>query len=169
MDQRELRRVFGLFATGVTVVTAIGPEGQPVGVTANSVASVSLQPPLLLWCLANKSGSLGAFTMNAPFAVHILAEHQADVALHFARSGAEKFPAAERSEDGELPDVEESAARIVCRVAALHGAGDHTIIVGQVERVHARNAPPLVFHSSRFGRFVPAQDEPWSLLIDMWS
>jgi|HigsolmetaAR201D_1030396.scaffolds.fasta_scaffold01703_9 flavin reductase (DIM6/NTAB) family NADH-FMN oxidoreductase RutF len=168
MDQRELRRVFGLFATGVTVVTATDGNGRPVGVTANSMASVSLQPPLLLWCLANKSGSLGAFQNEARFAVHILAEDQIDVALHFARSGIEKFPAFKPPVDDEPPVVEGAVARIVCRVAALHAAGDHTIIVGQVDQVQTRNAQPLLFHSSRFGRFVP-QDEPWSLLIDMWS
>jgi len=152
----------------VSVVTAIGTEGQPVGVTANSIASVSLQPPLLLWCLANKSSSLGAFKLDAEFAVHILAEHQADIALHFARAGSTKFPTYEHSAPG-LPIVEEALARIVCRVTALYAAGDHTIIVGQVNAVESRSAAPLVFQSSRFGRFAPAQDEPWSLFVDMWS
>jgi flavin reductase (DIM6/NTAB) family NADH-FMN oxidoreductase RutF len=154
MDARELRRVFGLFTTGVTVVTAVGPGPEPVGVTANSVTSVSLDPPLILWCLANKSTSLGAFGPGAPFAIHILAAHQADIALHFARSGRSKFEVDDwwRSHPSP-PDVDGALARIECRVDALHGGGDHTIIVGAVTGLQARAAAPLVFHASRFGRF----------------
>ncbi|HEY0942562.1 MAG TPA: flavin reductase family protein [Steroidobacter sp.] len=169
MNQGELRRAFGLFATGVTVVTGMNAQGQPVGVTANSMTSVSLDPPLLLWCLANKSGSLGAFALDSPFAVHVLSESQADVALHFARSGSNKFAADVARDETKPPVIDAALARITCRVVALHAAGDHTIILGQVDAVESRNTPPLLFHASRFGRFSPAQDEPWSLLVDMWS
>lgn len=166
--------MFGLFTTGVTIVTGVNGEGEPVGVTANSVTSVSLDPPLILWCLASGSRNLGAFAMGVRFAVHVLAEHQALVALNFARSGASKFQG-----DGcarrhpEPPTIDEALARMVCRVVALHAAGDHMIIVGHVDTFEASEAPPLVFQSSRFGRFVPAAgagaDEPWRLFVDMWS
>lgn len=173
MDGRELRRVFGLFTTGVTVVTAVNPGPEPVGVTANSVTSVSLDPPLVLWCLANKSSSLSAFQTGAPFAIHILAADQADIALHFARSGATKFDvdAWWRSRP-EPPVIHGALARIACRVTHLYPGGDHTIIVGQVESLGSRSAPPLAFHASRFGRFAPAQGaaevEPWPDPQGLW-
>jgi len=166
MDTRELRKVFGLFTTGVTVVTAINPGPEPVGVTANSVTSVSLDPPLILWCLANKSSSLKAFALDAPFAIHILAAHQADIALHFARSRASKFDVdAWWRSHPTPPDIEGALARIECRVSHLYPGGDHTIIVGAIEKVSTRNAQPLAFHASRFGRFSNDQSasevSPW--------
>ena len=166
MDPRELRRVFGLFTTGVTVVTAVNPGPEPVGVTANSVTSVSLDPPLILWCLANKSGSMGAFALDAPFAIHILAAHQADIALHFARAGGAKFEVDPwwRSHP-DPPDIDGALARIDCRVMALYPGGDHTIIVGAIHKVGSRQTPPLAFHASRFGRFSIDQSaaavDPW--------
>lgn len=173
MDPRELRRVFGLFTTGVTVVTGINPGSEPVGVTANSVTSVSLDPPLILWCLANKSSSLRAFAIGAPFAIHILAAHQADIALHFARSGASKFDVdAWWRAHPSPPVIDEALARIECRVEYLHPGGDHTIIVGAIEKLDARKASPLAFHASRFGRFAADQEKAsvdvWPDPRDMW-
>jgi flavin reductase (DIM6/NTAB) family NADH-FMN oxidoreductase RutF len=167
MDPRELRLVFGLFTTGVTVVTAINPGPEPVGVTANSVTSVSLDPPLLLWCLANKSSSLGAFSIAAPFAVHILEAQQADIALHCARSHQAKFEVDDWWRSHPTPPVIDGAlARIECRVETLHPGGDHTIIVGRVIAMSSRNAQPLAFHASRFGKFSPQRD---AVNVDVWS
>lgn len=166
MDPRELRRVFGLFATGVTVVTAVHPGPEPVGITANSFTSVSLDPPLILWCLANRSSSLAAFELGAPFAIHILAENQADIALHFARPGRNKFEVDDwwRSHP-EPPTLDGALARIACRVSQLYPGGDHTIIVGAIEDCSSRSAPPLAFHASRFGQFVQA---PTSAKVEVW-
>ena len=173
MDPRELRKVFGLFTTGVTVVTAINPGPEPVGVTANSVTSVSLDPPLILWCLANKSSSLRAFAKGAPFAIHILAESQADIALHFARSGASKFDVDLWWRSHPTPPVIDGAlARIEFRVSELYPGGDHTIIVGAIESLQARSVAPLAFHASRFGRFSIDQSsaaaEVWPDPRDTW-
>ena len=166
MDPRELRKGFGLFTTGVIVVTAINPGPEPVGVTANSVTSVSLDPPLILWCLANKSGSLKAFALGAPFAIHILAVHQADIALHFARSEASKFEVDTEWRSHPMPpDIEGALARIECHVSYLYPGGDHTIIVGIIDKFSARNAQPLAFHASHLGRFIndqsPSEVSPW--------
>ena len=90
---KELRRIFGSFATGVTVVTGMHPDGRPVGVTANSFTSVSLDPPLVLFCLANSSTSLGAFQVAAPFAVNVLNVGQTDRALHFSRPNPNRIEA----------------------------------------------------------------------------
>jgi flavin reductase (DIM6/NTAB) family NADH-FMN oxidoreductase RutF len=166
MDPRELRKVFGLFTTGVTVVTAVNPGPEPVGVTANSVTSVSLDPPLILWCLANKSSSMGAFAQGKPFAIHILAAHQADIALHFARSGGAKFEVDPwwRSHP-QPPEIDGVLARIECRVTALHPGGDHTIIIGAIDKLASRQAAPLAFHGSRFGRFSVDQA---AAAVDAW-
>ena len=105
---RELRDAFGQFGTGVTVITAVGPRGEPVGITANSLTSVSLDPPLLLWCLANKSSSTGAFAWQRRFNVHFLAEDQEDLAMQYARPSHEKFEAGNGEDEPEDSDFEES-------------------------------------------------------------
>jgi flavin reductase (DIM6/NTAB) family NADH-FMN oxidoreductase RutF len=151
---RELRDIFGLFATGVTVVTAVGPDGEPVGITANSVTSVSLDPPLILWCLASASSKLAAFAPGSPFAIHILAADQAGLALQFARRGT-RWPddAPPPGSAAGPPQVPGAIARIECRTTAWFEGGDHTIILGAIGGLQARPGAPLVFHASRFGTF----------------
>lgn len=173
VDHRDLRQIFSSFATGVTVMTAYGKDGSPVGITANSFTSVSLEPPMVLWCLDNRSRHLQAFCKGAPFAVHILSEEQEDMAMQFARSGASALERDGAAHCGPAPKIEEVLARIECRVADLHIAGDHTIIIGEIVKAEMVETPPLVFQRSRFGRFVPANQlsgqEAWHLLVDMWA
>src|SRR5262245_44228566 len=90
-DPKELRRVMGCFATGVTVVTTRDAEGRPYGLTANAVTSVSLSPPLLLVCIDRKSESFPHFVNSGVFAINILAEHQEELSRRFATTGGEKF------------------------------------------------------------------------------
>lgn len=173
MDARELRQVFGLFATGVTVVTAYGKDGGSIGITANSFSSVSLDPPMVLWCLDNRSRHLAAFEHGAAFAIHILSENQAEIALEFARSGASGLAPQPEGGDAPPPQIDGAVARIECHVADLCLAGDHTVILAEVVFAGTRDVPPLVFQKSRFGRFVPSQnlggEESWHILMDMWS
>jgi 3-hydroxy-9,10-secoandrosta-1,3,5(10)-triene-9,17-dione monooxygenase reductase component len=169
----ELRKAFGSFTTGVTVVTAVSPDGSPIGITANSVTSVSLDPPLLLWCLGNRSSGLAAFGQSAPFAVHILSERQADIASHFAKSGRPKFDVDMAWQaNPQPPRIADVVTRIDCVVDALHPGGDHTIIVGRVTGVEMHALPPLAFHASRFGRFHKSPTggsfESWGSLEDGW-
>src|SRR5271154_4023877 len=91
LDPREFRRALGAFATGVTIVTARAPDGTPVGVTANSFNSVSLDPPMVLWSLSRSSRSLAAFECADYWVVHILAADQEALSNRFAKSGGEKF------------------------------------------------------------------------------
>ena len=151
--QRDLRDAFGLFATGVTVVTAVRPDGDTVGVTANSFTSVSLEPPLLLWCLAAGSSAAPAFTHGAPFAVHVLGHHQLELALQFARRAHEKFTSDAHRRGPHPPHLSGPLCRFDCRVHAVHGGGDHLIIVGEVIGLVCGPGAPLAFHAGRFGHF----------------
>ncbi len=169
----ELRKAFGSFTTGVTVVTAVSPDGSPIGITANSVTSVSLDPPLLLWCLANRSSGLSAFGLQAPFAVHVLSERQAEIATHFARSGRPKFEIDSAWQANPVPPhIADVVARIECTVETLYPGGDHTIIIGRVTGIAMHAHPPLAFYASRFGRFHKSATggsiETWGSLADGW-
>jgi 3-hydroxy-9,10-secoandrosta-1,3,5(10)-triene-9,17-dione monooxygenase reductase component len=166
LSPRELRDAFGSFATGVTVVTAVRPNGEPVGVTANSFTSLSIDPPLLLWCLNAASESLAAFALGAAFAVHVLAHSQRELALHFARRRKEKFEiSADWRAAPQPPALAEVLCRFECRVHALYPGGDHTIVVGEVLKVTRHQGAPLAFHSGRFGNVTV---DPGSPHLDPW-
>ncbi|MFT3973174.1 MAG: flavin reductase family protein [Amaricoccus sp.] len=143
-SDRELRDALGCFATGVTVVTTEGPDG-PLGITANSFASVSLDPPLVLWSPARKSRRFPAFEAASHFAIHVLSGGQ--------RLLAERFSSTDRGFDGldvirgigGVPLLAGCAARFECRHAAGYDGGDHLIVVGEVLRIEQADVPPLVF------------------------
>ncbi len=171
--QRELRDAFGLFATGVTVVTAVRPDGTPVGVTANSFTSVSLEPPLLLWCLASGSSAAPAFTHGAPFAVHILGHQQLELALNFARRMHDKFEVGRHwGNKPQPPHLTDALCRFDSKVHAVHAGGDHLIIVGEVLGIASAPGAPLAFYSGRFGNFSADRGVPrvdiWEGLEDHW-
>jgi 3-hydroxy-9,10-secoandrosta-1,3,5(10)-triene-9,17-dione monooxygenase reductase component len=164
--QRELRDAFGLFATGVTVVTAVRPDGEPVGVTANSFTSVSLHPPLVLWCLANSSSAASAFVADAAFAVHVLSYEQRELALHFARRTQEKFDVDHHWRTRpHPPQVADVLCRFDCRVQAVHPGGDHLIVVGEVLGIKRSPGAPLAFHAGHFGSFAA---DPGVGQVDVW-
>lgn len=149
-----LRRTFGQFATGVAVVTTIGPGG-PAGLTVNSVASVSLRPPLMLWCLRRESASLDVFSDCRTFAVNVLSAGQADVARVFAtRDHPDRFGTVTWTPGhGGSPILSGVTAWLVCRrTTPPVPAGDHVIVFGEVVRHHAAGGEPLVFAQSRFRR-----------------
>jgi flavin reductase (DIM6/NTAB) family NADH-FMN oxidoreductase RutF len=143
---RDLRDAFGLFATGVTIVTARRPDGSLFGMTANSFTSVSLEPPLVLWCLASGSSGVAAFSPGAAFSVNVLCHEQRELALRFSRRTADKF-------EGH-PHLAGALCRFDCRVHALHAAGDHLVVIGEVLSVeHKKLGTPLAFYAGRFGSF----------------
>jgi flavin reductase (DIM6/NTAB) family NADH-FMN oxidoreductase RutF len=173
LGARELRDVFGTFATGVTVVTAVRADGEPVGLTANSFTSVSLDPPLILWCLSVKSKSIAAFSPGAPFSVHVLAHHQRDLAMHFAQVGRERFEVDPYWRDNPKPPrIAEVLSRLDCRVHSSFSGGDHWIIVGEVLATEKAAGEPLAFHAGRFGRFEvemnESEAEAWHALHGEW-
>jgi len=133
-DPRALRDAFGAFMTGVTVVTAFGADGQPLGFTANSFASVSLSPPLLLVCIARTSRNYTALTSASGFAVNVLAEDQKEVSNTFARPVEDRFASVDwqRGPSGS-PVFDAAAAWFDCAMERVVDAGDHAILLGRVE------------------------------------
>lgn len=154
-----LRRCFGRFGTGVTVVTVETDHG-PLGMTANSFSSVSLTPPLVLWSPALGSKRHDAFVKAAHFAVHILGADQRAIADSFATRG-DAFEAFEWSVGPHgAPTLAGCLATFHCDTFAVHPAGDHSVVLGQV--THAaydpdETAPALMFEQSRYGLFSPAK------------
>lgn len=158
-DLRTFRDTLGLFVTGVTVITTRDADGTPVGITANSFNSVSLDPPLVLWSVGKNALSLAAFSYADAFAVHILREDQAELSQRFARSGADKFDglAIDRGLNN-LPLLPDCAARLECVPYAKHEAGDHTLFIAEVQRLQSDpSAMPLVYHG---GRYAELADKP---------
>ncbi|WP_316015780.1 flavin reductase family protein [Roseobacter sp. HKCCA0434] len=148
---RDLRDACGAFATGVTVVTCRTDAG-PVGITANSFSSLSLDPPLVMWAPARRSARFEAFTTAEAFTIHILNAEQQGLAAGFAGSGEEPFALHDWADgpDG-VPEFGGSAAILRCRLHAVHPGGDHAIVVGEVTGLeHDANAHPLVFHAGLY-------------------
>jgi len=157
MDSQQFRAALGLFATGVTIVTVRSQEGGLVGLTANSFNSVSLDPPLVLWSLARRAGSLPVFTRGTHYAINILAADQKDLAQRFAMRDIDRFAGVPwREGAGGAPVLEGAVATFECANRSRYEEGDHVIFVGEVERCTARaGAQPLIFHGGRYFTELP--------------
>ena len=150
-DLRNFRGALGQFATGVTVVTTLAPDGRKVGMTANSFTSVSMEPPLVLWCPSKRAPSLSDFEDSSHFAINILASDQHVLSRQFATPASDKFAGAETSEGiAGVPLLDGAVATFQCRTVARHDAGDHVIYVGEVEKYDNPGGAPLVFHSGKY-------------------
>jgi flavin reductase (DIM6/NTAB) family NADH-FMN oxidoreductase RutF len=148
----EFRDALGMFATGVTIVTARSAEGALVGLTANSFNSVSLDPPLVLWSLARSAGSMPALSTGSHYAINILAANQKDLAERFASKNVDRWAEVQFSEGvGGAPVLDGCVASFECFNRSRYDEGDHVIFVGEVERcAHRPGAAPLLFHGGRF-------------------
>lgn len=153
MDPRKLREALGAYATGVTVATARAPDGRPVAMTVNSFTTISLEPPLVLWCAQRDIGPFAAFHAAGHYAVHVLHAGQEDIASHFARDIDDKF-AGIRFADGieGLPLLDDFTARFQCRVERRLDGGDHVMLLGRVLTMDYRPAEPLIFHAGAYRR-----------------
>jgi len=150
-DPRLLRDALGEFATGVAVVTARAGDGQPVGVTINSFASVSLEPPLVLWSLGLQSPSLAVFESCSHYAVNILAADQIEFSQRFSQSQDDRFAGIDTGVGaGGTPLLPGCSAWFECRNEMRYPGGDHVILVGYVESFSRTQRPPLVFHGGRY-------------------
>jgi len=150
-DPMEFRKALGTFATGVTIITTRADDGTPLGLTVNSFNSVSLDPPLVLWSLANNSNSLDAFRNAQHWAVHVLATDQEELSGRFARRGIDKFAGLETEVGvGGTPLLMGCAARFECRTASQYQGGDHLIFIGEVLAFKRDETAPLVFHGGKY-------------------
>ncbi|MBP2229255.1 flavin reductase (DIM6/NTAB) family NADH-FMN oxidoreductase RutF [Azospirillum agricola] len=153
IDSRAFRSALGCFATGIAVITALEPDGQPVGVTVNSFSSVSLDPPLVQFCLGRASASFAAFTTAPSFAVNILADHQEALSARFSRRDLQErwSEVAVETWDTGVPILSDCLATLECDRAHLFDGGDHVIIVGRVRRLRSReDGNPLLYFRGRY-------------------
>ena len=149
VDPRSFRKALGCFATGVTVVTSVNPgDSGPVGVTVSAFSSLSLEPPLVLFCLGNKTSSLGIYKQNGRFVINVLAETQRDLSIRFASRSDDKW-AGVVSEPGlgGVPVLSGCIANLECVLVNTIDGGDHVIFIGRVENIHYQEggAPLLYF------------------------
>ncbi|AMP12761.1 flavin reductase [Collimonas pratensis] len=150
-DQREFRHALSTFTTGVTIITACCGQGKPVGVTANSFNSVSLDPPLVLWSLSRSSSSLLAFEEAKHWAVHILSHDQDALATRFSKRGHDKFADIEiESGVGGVPLLSGCTTRIQCKTTRHYDGGDHVIMIGEVIKFDRSDMVPLVYQRGSY-------------------
>jgi flavin reductase (DIM6/NTAB) family NADH-FMN oxidoreductase RutF len=151
LDPQALRTALGRFATGVTIVTCLDAAGQPVGLTANSFSSLSLDPPYVLWSLRQASPSLAAFSAATCFAINVLADSQIELSRRFASPVADKFSLGTWGSGlGGVPVLAGCAAVLECEPVSAQAAGDHTLFIGRVLRASDAAIAPLVFHAGRY-------------------
>ena len=148
-DSRAFRNALGAFATGVTIVTVPSDDG-PVGIVANSFASVSLDPALVLWAPAKSSKRFNSFSGAPYFAIHVLDAHQQQLCNGFVKDKSAFDGLDWVTGDHDVPHIRDCLARFECSLEAEHDAGDHTIIVGRVTGAAVRDGMPLMFQGGRF-------------------
>jgi flavin reductase (DIM6/NTAB) family NADH-FMN oxidoreductase RutF len=160
-DTRALRNALGRFATGIAVVTAIDPDGHPIGLTVNSFSAVSLDPALVLWCLDNGSHNLEAFRRASHHAVNILSLEQQDISNRFATWPTDRFVALPwQAGIGGAPVFPGCCATFEVANETAHAGGDHTIFIGRVERfAEATDLVPLLFHAGQYRKLADLQED----------
>ncbi len=155
IDPRAFRRALGNFATGVTIITAQGPDGTNVGVTASSFNSLSIDPPLILWSSIKEARSCAIFEASTHFAVNILAADQMDMSNHFARQQEDKFANIEWEEGiGGAPIFPNCAGRFQCETYNKVDGGDHWIFIGKVVAFDDFGRAPLCFHQGSYSMLI---------------
>lgn len=161
VEVRQLRDAMGCFATGVTVITTLDPDGVPLGFTANSFTSVSLDPPLVLFCVKRESANVEALRKRRAFAVNVLHIGQQAISTRFASKMVDRFAETEWEVwDHRVPIILDAMANFECSIREIIDGGDHVIVIGLVKRVHF-DAPrdPLLFFQGKYRRIHVARDE----------
>lgn len=150
VDGRALRDTAGAFPSGVTVITATGPDGSKVGMTVSSFTSVSLEPPLILVCVAKSARSLPAFRVGTPMGVNVLGSDQASVAMRFASRSEDRFAGVPHGAGPNgVPLLDGVAAWLSTHIHRIYDGGDHLILLARVNEVHRSGLRPLLYHSGR--------------------
>jgi flavin reductase (DIM6/NTAB) family NADH-FMN oxidoreductase RutF len=161
INPRDFRNALGTFATGVTIITASTSEGKPYGLTCNSFASVSLNPPLVLWSLGMFSQGLTIFQNASHFTVNVLGASQQALSNKFAKSSEDKFTGVEWTPGlGNAPIIAGCVANFQCRAANRYYGGDHVIFLGAVEAYAYNGKEPLLFLRGGYGRFALPEGIP---------
>ena len=159
-DAKAFRSALGSFVTGVTIVTVRGADGRPFGLTANSFNSVSLDPPMVLWSLSLRSGSLPVFRKAYSWAVHVLAADQQEMSDRFAAPDVDRFAGLDPRDGTEgAPLIEGCAARFGCKAQFEYEGGDHAIFLGEVVDFHRREMEPLIYHGGQYGRVMRGSNQ----------
>lgn len=153
-NTRLLRDAFGRFATGVTVVTTNSGDG-PVGITANSFSSVSMDPPLVLWMPDKLSRRFQYFEAAEHYAIHVLSHEQAEICNGFARNAHAFDQLTYKLCEHGVPLIENCLARFECKRFAAYEGGDHLIVLGQVKQAEMRTGEALTFFSGKLGQITP--------------
>ena len=153
-SSRQLRDAFGKFATGITVITAPSTDG-PIAIVANSFSSVSLDPALVLWSVDRTARRFPYFDAADHYAIHVLAAEQQDLCKLAARDAHMLNDHPHTLNADGVPLIDHCLARFECRRVAAHDAGDHVIVVGQVQRTEMREGQPLTFYGGNFGSISP--------------
>ena len=151
-DSDSFRGALGTFVTGVTIVPTDSREG-PMAIVANSFASVSLDPPLVLWSPAKSSRRFEHFAGSRRFAINVLGKDQRDICAAVAKSKTAIKDVPTHLSHCGMPLIDGALATFECNLHATHDAGDHVIIVGLVTKAHHRMGDPLVFHGGKYGEF----------------
>ena len=152
VNPRHLRNALGRFATGVVVITTRAPSGKLEGLTANSFAAVSLDPPLILWSLRREAPSIKSFLDAGAFAVNVLAGEQSHLSDHFSKRHADKFDGITYSIGlAGCPVLQDPLAVFECHTQSTTSGGDHIIFMGRVQRVTYREGSPLIFSGGNYG------------------
>jgi flavin reductase (DIM6/NTAB) family NADH-FMN oxidoreductase RutF len=158
VDKRHFREAMSLFATGVTIIATRSSEG-PAGMTASAVSSLSVEPVQLLICISTHLPTHDALMSSGRFTVNVLGEGQGNLAKRFATPGIDKFAGVATDEVAGLPVIRDAIAHFVCEVRERFPGGDHSIFIGEVQRLGMRRAGrPLLFFGSQFGTLATSQD-----------
>lgn len=155
MDADSFRRALGTFPSGVTIVTTTDADGEAWGITASAFCSVSLSPPLVLFCPAVSARSHDLLRGAERYAINVLRPEHRTLALRFATAGADKFARAGFRTESGVPVLSSALATLVCRASARYDAGDHSILVGEVESVHVQDGMPLLYFDREFRELSP--------------
>ncbi len=159
VDQAQFRRVLGQFATGVTVVTTLTPQGRPHGLTANAFMSVSLEPPLVVVSVDKKADSHPHLRQSGVYCVNILREEQKAISEKFASKAPDKFEGVPHTgKHTGAPVLEDALAWVECRVVGEFDAGDHTLFLGEVVALEHRGGRPLLFYGGKYHQLGPEHD-----------
>ncbi|CAA7613932.1 Actinorhodin polyketide dimerase [Magnetospirillum sp. LM-5] len=158
VDDRSFRKALGCFASGVTVVTTLTPDSrQPVGVTVSAFSSLSLDPPLVLFCLGAKTSSLEAFTNFGHFAINMLAETQRDLSIRFASRSDDKWAGVDwNAGKSGVPLIKGCLASLECSLENKIDGGDHLILIGRVQSIkHQEGGAPLLYFRGAYMNYGP--------------